>query len=195
MIIARTVKGKGISLLEDADGWHGKALDDEQWKQALGELSDVDRAARGTIAAPEDRRPQRTAPQQVAAPRYERGKSVATRKAYGAALTRIAPKFPQLVSLDGEVSNSTMAEMFAAKVPGRFFEMFIAEQNMVEVALELSLRGTIPPSTFAALLTRAFDQIRMSQYSQANLIHTVRLLVAGEGEQRGRNYGRKGEHR
>jgi len=170
MIIARTVKGKGISLLEDADGWHGKALDDEQWKQALGELSDVDRAARGTIAAPEDRRPQRTAPQQVAAPRYERGKSVATRKAYGAALTRIAPKFPQLVSLDGEVSNSTMAEMFAAKVPGRFFEMFIAEQNMVEVALGLSLRGKLPfVSTFAAFLTRAFDQIRMSQYSQANL--------------------------
>jgi len=170
MIIARTVKGKGISLLEDADGWHGKALDDDQWKQALGELSDVDRAARGTIAAPEDRRPQRTAPQQVAPPRYERGKSVATRKAYGAALTRIAPKFPQLVSLDGEVSNSTMAEMFAAKEPARFFEMFIAEQNMVEVALGLSLRGKIPfVSTFAAFLTRAFDQIRMSQYSQANL--------------------------
>ena len=129
MIIARTVKGKGISLLEDANGWHGKALGDEQWKQASGGLSDLGRAARGMIAAPEDRRPQRTAPQQVAAPRHERGKSVATRKAYGAALTRIAPKFPQLVSLDGEVSNSTMAEMFAAKEPARICEMFIAEQN------------------------------------------------------------------
>jgi transketolase len=170
MIIARTLKGKGISFLEDADGWHGKALDEDQWKQALGELSDVDREVRGTITAPEDRRPERTAPQPAGPPRYEIGKSVATRNAYGAALTRIAPKFPQLVSLDGEVSNSTMAEMFAAKVPARFFEMFIAEQNMVEVALGLSLHGKIPfVSTFAAFLTRAFDQIRMSQYSQANL--------------------------
>lgn len=134
MIIARTVKGKGISLLEDADAWHGKALDDEQCKQALSELSDVDRGVRGAIAAPEDRRPERAVPQAAAALHYERGKSVATRKAYGAALTRIAPMFPELVSLDGEVSNSTMAEMFASKVPARFFEMFIAEQNTVEVA-------------------------------------------------------------
>ncbi|MBY0496456.1 MAG: transketolase [Cyanobacteria bacterium] len=170
MIIARTLKGKGVSFLEDASGWHGKALDRDQQKHALGELADVDRTVRGTIAAPEDRRPERAAPQPAGAPRYELGKSVATRKAYGAALTRIAPKFPQLVSLDGEVSNSTMAEMFAATVPGRFFEMFIAEQNMVEVALGLSLRGKIPfVSTFAAFLTRAFDQIRMSQYSQANV--------------------------
>jgi transketolase len=170
MIIARTLKGKGISFLEDADGWHGKALDKDQWKQALGELSDVDREVHGTIANPEDRRPERTAPQPAGAPHYEIGNSVATRKAYGAALTRIAPKFPQLVSLDAEVSNSTMSEMFAEKLPGRFFEMFIAEQNMVEVALGLSLRGKIPfVSTFAAFLTRAFDQIRMSQYSQANI--------------------------
>lgn len=170
MIIARTIKGKGISFLEDADGWHGKALDEGQWKQALGELSDVDREVRGTITAPEERRPETVSAQPVAAPQYEPGKSVATRKAYGAALTRIAPKFPQLVSLDGEVSNSTMAEMFAAKVPARFFEMFIAEQNMVEVALGLSLRGKLPfVSTFAAFFTRAFDQIRMSQYSHANL--------------------------
>ena len=103
-------------------------------------------------------------------PVYEHGKSVATRTAYGAALTRIAAMFPQLVSLDGEVSNSTMAEMFANRVPARFFEMFVAEQNMVEVALGLSRRGKIPfVSTFAAFLTRAFDQIRMSQYSQANV--------------------------
>jgi len=170
MIIARTLKGKGISFLEDAEGWHGKALDEDQWKQALVELSDVDRKARGTIAAPEDRRPERIAPQPAGEPRYEVGQSVATRNAYGAALIRIAPRFPQLVSLDGEVSNSTMAEMFAAQVPARFFEMFIAEQNMVEVALGLSLRDKIPfVSTFAAFLTRAFDQIRMSQYSQANL--------------------------
>jgi transketolase len=170
MIVARTLKGKGISFLENADGWHGKALDDEHEQQALGELSGVDHEVRGTIAAPEDRRPGRIAPRPAAAPRYEIGQAVATRTAYGAALSRIAAAFPDVVSLDGEVSNSTMADMFAADTPARFFEMFIAEQNMVEVALGLSLRGKIPfVSTFAAFFTRAFDQIRMSQYSHANL--------------------------
>jgi transketolase len=170
MIVARTLKGKGISFLENADGWHGKALGDEHEQQALGELSGVDHEVRGTIAAPEGRRPERVAPRPATAPAYEVGQPVATRTAYGAALTRIAVAFPDLVSLDGEVSNSTMADMFAADTPARFFEMFIAEQNMVEVALGLSLRGRIPfVSTFAAFFTRAFDQIRMSQYSHANL--------------------------
>jgi transketolase len=170
MIVARTIKGKGISFLEDAEGWHGKALDEEQLKRALLELPEVDRSVRGTIAAPEDRRPARAVAQPASPPRYEIGKSVATRKAYGTGLTRLQAQFPQLVSLDAEVSNSTMAEMFAEKRPERFFEMFITEQNMVEVALGLSRRGKIPfVSTFAAFLTRAFDQIRMSQYSQANI--------------------------
>jgi transketolase len=170
MIVARTLKGKGISFLEDADGWHGKALDEDQWKRALRELSDVDRNVRGTIAAPEDRRPARASAQQAPLPHYDIGASVSTRKAYGAALVRLEAQFPHLVSLDAEVSNSTMAELFAKKVPDRFFEMFITEQNMVEVALGLSRRGKIPfVSTFAAFLTRAFDQIRMSQYSQANI--------------------------
>jgi len=170
MIVARTVKGKGISFIEDADGWHGKALDEDQWKQALGELSDVDPHVRGTIAAPEDRRPTPAPAEAAASPRYDIGKPVATRKAYGTALTRLRGQFPQVVSLDAEVSNSTMAELFAKQAPERFFEMFVAEQNMVEVALGLSRRGKVPfVSTFAAFLTRAFDQIRMSQYSQANI--------------------------
>ncbi len=170
MIIARTIKGKGISFVEDAQDRHGKALGDEEHKRALGELAGVERAVRGEISPPQDLRPECVAPQPAAAPHYELGKAVATRKAYGAALKRIAAKFPQLVSLDGEVSNSTMAEVFAAHAPDRYFEMFIAEQNMVEVALGLSLRGKLPfVSTFAAFLTRAFDQIRMSQYSRANL--------------------------
>jgi transketolase len=170
MIVARTLKGKGISFLEDAEGWHGKALDEEQKQKALAELSDVDLDARGTIAAPEDRRPKPVSSVPATAPGYEIGQTVATRTAYGAALTRIAAEFPQLISLDAEVSNSTMAEMFEARTPDRFFEMFVAEQNMVEVALGLSLRGKVPfVSTFAAFFTRAFDQIRMSQYSHANL--------------------------
>jgi len=170
MIVARTIKGKGISFLEDKDGWHGKALDDDQWKQALREFSGVDRDIRGTIAAPDDRRPQHAVAQPADAARYDMGTPVATRKAYGAALKRLHAQFPQLVSLDAEVSNSTMAEMFAKIEPERFFEMFVAEQNMVEVALGLSRRGKLPfVSTFAAFFTRAFDQIRMSQYSGANL--------------------------
>jgi transketolase len=170
MIVARTIKGKGISFLEDKDGWHGKALDDDQWKQALREFPGVDRETRGTIAEPDDLRPQTAAAEPADAASYQMGTPVATRKAYGAALKRLHAQFPQLVSLDAEVSNSTMADMFAKAVPERFFEMFIAEQNMVEVALGLSRRGKVPfVSTFAAFLTRAFDQIRMSQYSEANL--------------------------
>jgi transaldolase len=170
MIVARTLKGKGISFLEDAEGWHGKALDEDQWKRASREFADVDREVRGTIAEPEDRRPERASAEPAAAPHYEMGRSVATRNAYGNALIRLQKQFPQMVSLDGEVSNSTMAEKFANGVPERFFEMFVAEQNMVEVALGLSRRGKVPfVSTFAAFFTRAFDQIRMSQYSQANL--------------------------
>jgi transketolase len=170
MIVARTVKGKGISFLENAEGWHGKALDEGQKERALRELSDVDVNVRGTIARPDDRRPERVSAGPATAPDYKIGQSVATRTAYGAALARIASAFPQLVSLDAEVSNSTMADMFAARAPERFFEMFVAEQNMVEVALGLSLRGKLPfVSTFAAFFTRAFDQIRMAQYSRANI--------------------------
>jgi transketolase len=170
MIIARTVKGKGISFLEDAEDWHGKALSGEKEQAALQEFSNVDRTVRGRIASPEDRRPQAVAAETAPTVRYELGEKVATRKAYGNALKRIAAKFPQLVSLDGEVSNSTMAEIFDEAAPQRFFEMYIAEQNMVGAALGLSLRGRKPfVSTFAAFLTRAFDQIRMCQYSNANI--------------------------
>ena len=170
MIVARTIKGKGISFLEDQDGWHGKALDDDQWKQALGEFSDLDRSLRGKIAAPEDLAPSAVDSQPAPELNYEIGQVVATRKAYGAALKRLAPRFQQLVSLDGEVSNSTMAEIFAEEEPERYFEMFVAEQNMVGVALGMALRGKMPfVSTFAAFFTRAFDQIRMCRYSRANL--------------------------
>lgn len=170
MIVARTLKGKGVSFLENAKGWHGKALDGADERRALAELPGVDLEARGTIAPPEDRRPERVAPRPAATPRYELGQQVATRTAYGAALARIAVAFPDLVCLDAEVSNSTMADMYGAQTPDRFLEMFVAEQNMVSVALGLSLRGRIPfVSTFAAFFTRAFDQIRMSQYSNANI--------------------------
>jgi transketolase len=103
-------------------------------------------------------------------PFYEAGQPVATRKAYGQALKRIFPRYPEMAVLDAEVSNSTYSEIFQQAYPDRFFEMYIAEQNMVGTALGLSSRGKIPfVSTFAAFFSRAFDQIRMSQYSAANI--------------------------
>jgi transketolase len=170
MIIARTIKGKGVSFLEDQNGWHGKALDQEQFNRALPELGPVDKAVRGQITRPENLQPQEVQPQQAAPVSYDKGQVVATRKAYGNALKRLYPQYPKMVSLDGEVSNSTYAEIFKEADPQRFFEMYIAEQNMVGAALGLERRGKLPfVSTFAAFMSRAYDQIRMSQYSDANL--------------------------
>jgi transketolase len=170
MIIANTIKGKGVSFLEDRDGWHGKALKKEELERALPELGPVDLTLRGEIARPEDLKPREAQPQKAAKVNYPPDKPIATRTAFGNALVRIFPQFPQIVSLDGEVSNSTMSERFQKAYPGRFLEMYIAEQNMAGAALGLSCRGKIPfVSTFAAFWTRAFDQIRMSQYSDPNL--------------------------
>lgn len=170
MIIAQTVKGKGVSFLADEDGWHGKALDDEQLQQALHEIGEVDRSVRGTIAMPEDTSPVQTEAKGVAPPEYKVGDELPTRNGYGNAIRRLAPRYPHLVALDGEVCNSTRAKFFRDEYPDRFFEMYIAEQNMVGAALGLSLRGKLPfVSTFAAFLTRAFDQIRMSRHSDPNL--------------------------
>jgi transketolase len=170
MIIAKTIKGKGVSFLEDKNGWHGKPLNQEQLAQALPELGPVDKSVRGVVEKPEDLKPASVTPQPAAPLAYEPGSSLATRKAYGNALKRLYPQFPNLVSLDGEVSNSTYAEIFADAYPRQFFEMYIAEQNMVGAGLGLATRGKIPfVSTFAAFFSRAFDQIRMSQYSDPNL--------------------------
>jgi len=101
---------------------------------------------------------------------YKLGEQIATRRAYGEALADLGNKIKNIVALDAETSNSTYSEIFKKRHPDRFFEMFIAEQNMVGVALGLSRVGKIPfISTFAAFLTRAFDQIRMAQYSDANI--------------------------
>ncbi|MBI2266959.1 MAG: transketolase [Armatimonadetes bacterium] len=170
MVLARTVKGKGVSFLEDKDGWHGKALKKEELGRAIEELGQVDTSLRGDIAKPASLAPDAPTPQKAKEISYERDKPVATRFAYGNALARIFPEFPDIVVLDGEVSNSTYSEIFKKAYPERFFEMFIAEQNMVGAALGLSRRGKIPfVSTFAAFFTRAFDQIRMSQYSDGNI--------------------------
>ncbi len=170
MIIAQTIKGKGVKFLEDQDGWHGRALDQDAFERAVRDLGDVPFDLRGQLAAPEDIAPPQVEPQAAPPLHYEAGSRVATRKAYGNALQRLYPRFPEMVVLDAEVSNSTKAEAFKQAQSDRFFEMFIAEQNMVGAATALARCGRIPfVSTFAAFLTRAFDQIRMIPHSDANV--------------------------
>ncbi len=170
IIIARTLKGKGVSFIEDKDGWHGKAVSRDDLARALQELGPVQKEIRGTIAAPEDMRPLRAAAGTADPPAFAQDKPVATRHAYGTALARVAAADLGIVALDGEVSNSTYTEIFKKKAADRFFEMYVAEQNMVGAALGLAVRGKVPfVSSFAAFLTRAADQIRMSRYSEANI--------------------------
>lgn len=175
MIIAKTVKGKGISFLEDKNGWHGKALGKEDCRKVLEEMGKMDEAIVGKIVEPEevvqlDFSNQSSKPSDEIDSQQDYEKPMATRKAYGHALVEMYPTYPEMVVLDAEMSNSTFAEMFKNTYPERFFEMFIAEQNMVSVALGMALRGKIPfVSTFASFFTRAFDQIRVAQYSQSKL--------------------------
>ena len=175
MIIADTIKGKGVSFIEDIDGWHGKSLSGEQKDRALIELGKVDKDLIGELSLPANiekeiygsRSGKKDKPD--GSP-YNIGDLESTREAYGKALINIYDDFPEIVVLDAEVSNSTYANIFGDNFPKKFFEMFIAEQNMVGAALGLSLRGKIPfVSTFAAFFSRAFDQIRMSQYSNTNI--------------------------
>lgn len=169
MIIAKTIKGKGVSLLEDKNGWHGKTVSDEQKNAALDELGEIDKNIRGEILKPEQAdisKSEIIKSDNITA----EGDKISTRRAYGNALVNIFKKFPQMVVLDAEVSNSTFSGVFKEKFPKRYFEMYIAEQNMVGTALGLSIRNKIPfISSFAAFMTRAFDQIRMSQYSGSNI--------------------------
>ncbi len=170
MIVAKTIKGKGVSFLENKNGWHGKPLEKDDFEKAVKELGEIDQSVRGKISLPQNIEPVWIEPREAAARDYPAGKPLATRHAYGKALVRLYPKFPKIVSLDGEVSNSTGAETFKAEYPDRFFEMYIAEQNMVGAAIGLARRGKIPfVSTFAAFFSRAYDQIRMSLYSNADI--------------------------
>lgn len=170
MIIAKTIKGKGVSFLEDKEGRHGVALTEAEFKEAIKELGEVKKVT-ALIKKPEELNPN-PKPIEIKefSKRYSFGEMVATRRAYGEALVKIFPEFPEIVVLDAEVCNSTYAEIFKKYYPERFFECFVAEQNMVGMAVGLALRGKIPfVSTFAAFLARAFDHIRMAQYSEANI--------------------------
>ena len=167
VVVARTIKGKGVKAVEDKGGFHGKALDDpEESIQELGGVRDI----RVEVTKPEQASPHRFETGKLELPQYDVGEEVATRKAYGDALAAIGSGRGDVVSLDGEVSNSTFAEIFAAAHPDRYFEMYIAEQQMIAAAVGLQVRDWIPfASTFAAFLTRAYDFIRMAAVSRANI--------------------------
>jgi transketolase len=166
-IVARTVKGKGVAAVEDKGGLHGKALDDPD--EAVAELGGV-RNIRVDVARPDRGEPHRFETSELELPRYDVGEDVATRKAYGDALAALGSGRGDVVALDGEVSNSTFAEIFAGAHPERYFEMYIAEQQMIAAAVGLQVRRWVPfASTFAAFLTRAYDFIRMAAVSRANL--------------------------
>jgi transketolase len=169
VIVARTVKGKGVKAVEDKPGWHGKALDNPE--EAIAELGG-ERNIVVDVAKPEfDGEPHRfEVSGTLELPTWELGEEVATRRAYGDALKALGDARGDVVALDGEVSNSTYAEIFRDAHPDRYFEMYIAEQQMVAAAVGLQVRDWVPfASTFAAFLSRAYDFIRMAAISQANI--------------------------
>ena len=172
LIVAKTKKGRGVSFLEDVDGMHGKPVSEDQEQAALEELGGSD------DLLVEVRKPDPGSGENFTAgltgrlelPTWEVGDEEATRGAYGAALKALGGAREDVVALDGEVSNSTKSEEFAEEFPGRYFEMFIAEQQMVSAAVGMSVRHRVPfASSFAAFFTRAYDFIRMAAISGANI--------------------------
>jgi transketolase len=169
VIVARTKKGKGASEVEDQPGKHGKPLSDAA--KAIEELGG-DRKLQLDVAKPDrDAAPQHIDPgHDVDWPRWGPDDEVATRRAYGEALAALGAERGDVVALDGEVSNSTYSEIFAKAHPDRYFEMFIAEQQMIAAAVGMQVRGFRPfASTFAAFLTRAYDFVRMAAISRAHI--------------------------
>jgi transketolase len=178
MILARTIKGKGVSFAEGRDGWHGRAFKKgEELDSAIAELETqfvpvapgaMSLASR--IAKPVAPARAKETPKPMAAPSYKLGEEVATREAYGAAIAKLGAVDSRVVALDADVKNSTFSDKFEKAFPDRFYENFIAEQVMVGAAMGLAARGAIPfPSTFACFLSRAADFIRMAAISNVNI--------------------------
>jgi transketolase len=190
VILARTLKGKGLGKIEGADHWHGKALDREMANQVVAALR---KQLTGADSSWEPNLPvvDRTAPPAKsgkeghgARPPYQiGGKEVATRKAFGDALAALAPADPRIMVLDGDVKNSTHTEEFEQAAPDRFLQGYIAEQNMVGMAMGLAARGRVPfAATFACFLSRAYDFIRMASIGRLNvkLVGTHAGISIGE---------------
>src|SRR6184192_2990875 len=169
VVIARTVKGKGFSEIENKDGWHGKALPPDMAERAIKELGGIKSLKVKTQKPERTAVPRRLVDAEPVLPVYKKEDKVATRKAYGDALLALAA-IPEVVAMDGEVSNSTHADEFAKAYPDRFFETWISEQQLVATAVGMSVRGYKPfASTFAAFFSRAYDFIRMAAISQADI--------------------------
>ncbi len=165
-IVAKTIKGKGYSKVENEPGWHGKAVAEE----AIEELGGI-RNIVVDVPQPAAGEPHRFQPAAVDWPRYELGEKIATRKAYGEALAALGGERADVVALDGEVSNSTFAEIFRDAHPERYLEMYIAEQQLVAAAVGLQVLGWKPfASTFAAFMSRAYDFVRMAAISRATIM-------------------------
>jgi transketolase len=173
VILAKTVKGRGFSEVENKEGWHGRPFPPDMADRAIAELGGVrNLVLRGPRPepVPASHRPAAPADTGAASPEYAVGDKVATRKAYGDALVALGARDPKVVALDGEVKNSTFALEFAQAYPDRYFEMYIAEQQMVAAATGLAVRGYRPfASTFASFWTRAHDFIRMGAISGVDL--------------------------
>lgn len=180
MLVARTVKGHGVSFLADEPGRHGKALSEEEADKALAELGPGERQT-VTVQSPPELTLKDFDEADVDRPRFDDG--VATRDAFGEALAAIVKKDPLVMVLDGEVSNSTRTEHAQEAAPDQFFEMYIAEQAMVGAAVGLQAIGLKPvASTFAAFLTRAHDFIRMAAISRAEMVLNGSHAGASIGE-------------
>lgn len=170
VILAKTIKGKGVSFLEDKNGWHGRPLQPEELEKALAELGPMPEVEASRLV--KSREPM-DPPKLKRNFRFKRNiyqDKTATRFAYGQALLELGRVHEGVIALDGDVKNSTYAEKFFAAFPERSFQSYIAEQNMVGMAIGLAAKGYLPfVATFAAFLTRAHDQIRMAGYSFANI--------------------------
>jgi transketolase len=172
VILAKTLKGAGVSFLQDQEGWHGRALSKEEAARAIAELQPTAKSGIGqpipqpsALPAPKNDPPSGYPPIS-----YNLGDMVATREAFGSALLRMGGADQRIVALDGDTKNSTYSDKFLKKFPNRFTECFIAEQNMVGVATGFAARGKVPfASTFATFFTRAFDQIRVAGISRASV--------------------------
>ncbi|XP_028906993.1 transketolase [Ornithorhynchus anatinus] len=173
-VIAKTFKGRGIAGVEDKEAWHGKPLPKNMAEQIVQEINTKIQSKKKILAA----LPEEDAPvvnikniRMSSPPNYKAGDKVATRKAYGVALAKLGHASDRVIALDGDTKNSTFSELFKKEHPNRFIECYIAEQNMVSIAVGCATRDRTVPfcSTFAAFYTRAFDQIRMAAISESNI--------------------------
>jgi transketolase len=168
VIVAKTIKGKGVKEVENKPGWHGKALDNPE--QAIEELGGVRNIVVEVAEPDRSAEPHEFPSGELKLPAWDEGEDVATRRAYGDALVALGGARGDVVALDGEVNNSTFAELFAEAYPERYFEMYIAEQQLLAAAVGLQVRKWVPfASSFAAFFSRAYDFIRMAAISQANI--------------------------